>query len=106
MSPADKWMARMARAAGTTNSAVAVIGAVGEPHLMPHETTAARTLPSVVSYDATGVRCVGRPAAARVAEDPLNTFHSVKRFIGQQLRDVRDPLQPETCGGSTEVWGW
>ncbi|MBA3059572.1 MAG: Fe-S protein assembly chaperone HscA [Gammaproteobacteria bacterium] len=45
-------------------------------------------LPSVVRYLAGGGRQIGAQAQAALAQDPVNTIASVKRFMGRGLADV------------------
>ena len=72
---------------GTTNSAVAVV-IDGRPVLVPDE-KGRRTIPSVVHFAADGVATVGHSAQKMLTKDPLNTFHSVKRFMGKRFKDKK-----------------
>ncbi|KAL3139986.1 hypothetical protein ABBQ38_004272 [Trebouxia sp. C0009 RCD-2024] len=71
---------------GTTNSAVArFIGR--RPKIIKQEGEAS-TVPSVVAYLPDGKVLVGKAAQRQAGAQPLNTFYSVKRFIGRQLDDL------------------
>ena len=72
---------------GTTNSAIAIV-VDGEPVVVPDPATGANTIPSVVSYLASGDVLVGRDALRRQNADQKNTFGSVKRFIGKRFDDA------------------
>src|SRR5262249_2777553 len=66
---------------GTTNSLVAVLEADG-PRVLPDPETGERLLPSAVAFLPGGEGIVGAGARALVAERPLDTILSVKRFMG------------------------
>ncbi|HWM85453.1 MAG TPA: Fe-S protein assembly chaperone HscA [Kofleriaceae bacterium] len=70
---------------GTTNSLVAVVDN-GAPRVL-RGGEASGLLPSVVSYQADGVR-VGEAARRLAAERPRDTIASVKRFMGRSPADV------------------
>ncbi|WP_455203918.1 Fe-S protein assembly chaperone HscA [Kaarinaea lacus] len=71
---------------GTTNSLVASVRS-GIAETLPDENGNV-LLPSVVRYAADADPVVGEVAKAGVADDPLNTIVSVKRFMGRGLDDV------------------
>ncbi len=71
---------------GTTNSAVAAIGADGEPFLIT-STEGERTTPSVVALSDSGETLVGTIARRQAATNPHNTLFSVKRLMGQRFSD-------------------
>ena len=71
---------------GTTNSLVATVRS-GSAEALP-DLAGDSILPSVVHYAAGGDVLVGREAMALSAEAPLDTLHSVKRFMGRGTEDV------------------
>ncbi len=73
---------------GTTHSLVASVRS-GVAECLADEDGRA-ILPSVVRYLADGGRQIGAAAVAAMAQDPLNTIASVKRFMGRNLKDVVD----------------
>jgi len=77
---------------GTTNSLVATVRS-SVPEVIEDEQRHA-LLPSVVSYDASGVVAVGHEALARAVSDPINTVVSVKRFMGRGIDDARRQQTP------------
>ncbi len=68
---------------GTSNSCVASIDASGQPRIMTSR-QGARTLPSVVSYAASGKVLVGAPARRQALTSPRDTIFAVKRLIGRR----------------------
>ncbi|CAE8635680.1 unnamed protein product, partial [Polarella glacialis] len=52
----------------------------------------ARTTPSVVAYSKTGELLVGQIAKRQAVINNLNTFYSVKRFVGRQPSEVANEL--------------
>mmetsp|Transcript_30110 Transcript_30110/g.48302 ORF Transcript_30110/g.48302 Transcript_30110/m.48302 type:complete len:733 (+) Transcript_30110:73-2271(+) len=75
---------------GTTNSAVAAMEA-GTPTIITNA-EGARTTPSVVAYSKTGELLVGQIAKRQGVINNLNTFYSVKRFVGRQPSEVANEL--------------
>jgi molecular chaperone DnaK len=71
---------------GTTNSVVAVMEG-GKPTVIANA-EGFRTTPSVVAYAKNGDRLVGQIAKRQAVMNPLNTFYSVKRFIGRKFEEV------------------
>ncbi|MEA5463458.1 molecular chaperone DnaK [Leptothoe sp. PORK10 BA2] len=71
---------------GTTNSVVAVMEG-GKPTVIANA-EGFRTTPSVVAYAKSGDRLVGQIAKRQAVMNPVNTFYSVKRFIGRRHDEV------------------
>jgi len=71
---------------GTTNSLVAAVRA-GVPDVLSNA-EGERSTPSVVAFTKEGELLVGLQAKRQAALNPESTFHSVKRFIGCQYREV------------------
>lgn len=71
---------------GTTNSVVAVMEG-GKPTVIANA-EGFRTTPSVVAYAKSGDRLVGQIAKRQAVMNPMNTFYSVKRFIGRRHDEV------------------
>ncbi|MDV3347526.1 molecular chaperone DnaK [Leptolyngbyaceae cyanobacterium CCMR0082] len=71
---------------GTTNSVVAVMEG-GKPTVIANA-EGFRTTPSVVAYAKSGDRLVGQIAKRQAVMNPMNTFYSVKRFIGRRNDEV------------------
>jgi chaperone protein DnaK len=76
---------------GTTNSAVAFMEG-GKPVIIPNA-EGGRTTPSVVAYSKQGDRLVGQVAKRQAVVNPVNTFFSVKRFIGRKMSEVTEELK-------------
>ncbi|KAI5957024.1 hypothetical protein KGF57_003398 [Candida theae] len=70
---------------GTTNSAVAYVGADNEPHIIENE-EGRRTTPSIVAFD-NGKTLVGISAKRQAVINPQNTFFATKRLIGRKFED-------------------
>eukprot|EP00889_Picochlorum_renovo_P000307 jgi/Picre1/27337/NNA_000306.t1 len=88
---------------GTTNSAIAVLEG-DRPVIVPNE-YGHLTTPSVVSIGEEHVY-VGVKAKRMAAVDPLNTFYSVKRLIGQEMRDVSDDVKEMAYRTMQDDDGW
>ena len=73
---------------GTTNSLVATVRN-GLAETLGDE-NGKHILPSAVQYFADKPPQVGEAAKAAVAEDPMNTIVSVKRFMGRGLADIQN----------------
>ena len=73
---------------GTTNSVVAVMEG-GKPTVIANA-EGFRTTPSVVAYAKSGDRLVGQIAKRQAVMNPMNTFYSVKRFIGRRNDEVNN----------------
>ncbi|ELR96619.1 molecular chaperone DnaK [Gloeocapsa sp. PCC 73106] len=71
---------------GTTNSCVAVMEG-GKPTVIANA-EGFRTTPSVVAYAKNDDLLVGQIAKRQAVMNPLNTFYSVKRFIGRKFDEV------------------
>ena len=71
---------------GTTNSCVAVMEG-GKPVVIANA-EGFRTTPSVVAYAKNGDRLVGQIAKRQGVMNPVNTFYSVKRFMGRKYDEV------------------
>ncbi len=71
---------------GTTNSLVATVRSGMAVVLSDDQ--GRPLLPSVVSFDAQGLRAVGFEAQAKQSVDPKNTIVSVKRFMGRGVKDI------------------
>ena len=71
---------------GTTNSLVATVRS-GMAVVLSDD-GGRPLLPSVVSFDAHGLRAVGFEAQAKQSVDPKNTIVSVKRFMGRGVKDI------------------
>ena len=73
---------------GTTNSVVAVMEG-GEPVVI-NTAEGSRTLPSVVGFKKDGERLVGVTAKRQAVVNPENTIHSIKRFMGHKVDEVKN----------------
>lgn len=76
---------------GTTNSAVAFMEG-GKPAIIPNA-EGGRTTPSVVAFNKYGDRLVGQIAKRQAMVNPINTFFSIKRFIGRKMSEVTEELK-------------
>jgi chaperone protein DnaK len=76
---------------GTTNSAVAFMEG-GKPVIIPNS-EGGRTTPSVVAFSKQADRLVGQIAKRQAVVNPVNTFFSVKRFIGRKMSEVTEELK-------------
>lgn len=72
---------------GTTNSLIAFVDG-DSPHVIPDAQTGDPLLPSVVAFFADGRFVVGQEAKTLLAEQPLTTIQSVKRFMGLGMEHV------------------
>lgn len=72
---------------GTTNSAMAVVGADGKPEII-ESAEGARTTPSVAALSRSNERLVGVLAKRQSITNPKNTIFSVKRLIGRKWDDA------------------
>eukprot|EP01062_Namystynia_karyoxenos_P082967 TRINITY_DN9445_c0_g1_i1.p1 TRINITY_DN9445_c0_g1~~TRINITY_DN9445_c0_g1_i1.p1 ORF type:complete len:696 (+),score=228.24 TRINITY_DN9445_c0_g1_i1:68-2089(+) len=70
---------------GTKNS---VVGAAAGDRVTIIPVDGHRTTPSVVSFLPSGERLVGRPAVARLVQDPTRTVYDAKRLIGRDFSDA------------------
>jgi chaperone protein DnaK len=76
---------------GTTNSAVAFMEG-GKPSIISNA-EGGRTTPSVVAFSKKGDRLVGQIAKRQAMVNPINTFYSIKRFIGRKMSEVTQELK-------------
>jgi molecular chaperone DnaK (HSP70) len=70
---------------GTTNSSISTCWPEGHPRLLRDE-EGSGIIPSVVSFTDKGETIIGQKAKQRLLVDLENTFYSIKRFIGRDLR--------------------
>ncbi len=70
---------------GTTNSCVSTCWPNGQPRLL-RDGTGIGVIPSVVSFVEDDRVEVGHKGKLRVLQDPQNTFYSIKRFVGRDMR--------------------
>lgn len=75
---------------GTTNSVISVLQGAN-PIIVPN-CEGYRTTPSVVGYSSQGKQFVGHKAKRQNVINPLNTFYSVKRFIGCKFFDIESEI--------------
>eukprot|EP01035_Chromulina_nebulosa_P024586 gene24586-32019_t len=75
---------------GTTNSVISVLEGAN-PNVIPNA-EGGRTTPSVVAYTTNGETLVGQIAKRQAVVNPLNTFSSVKRFIGCNFEEIKDEI--------------
>ena len=71
---------------GTTNSVIAYLEKEGPQVTVNSE--GQRTTPSVVAFNNQGELLVGQKAKRQAISNPENTFYSVKRFIGCNVKEV------------------
>lgn len=89
---------------GTTHSLVASVRS-GSAACLP-DPAGRVILPSVVRYDAEGVKSVGEDALATADADSRNTIFSVKRLMGRGFKDVQALNLPYTLvdeGGMVQI---
>src|SRR5689334_7187808 len=70
---------------GTTNSCVAVME--GGSARVIENTEGARTTPSVVAFQDSGLRLVGVIAKRQATVNPCFTYSAIKRLIGRNFED-------------------
>ena len=70
---------------GTTNSSISTCWPEGHPRLI-RDVEGSGIIPSVVSFTDKGETIIGLKAKQRLLVDLENTFYSIKRFIGRDLR--------------------
>jgi len=70
---------------GTTNSTISTCWPEGHPRLI-RDDEGSGIIPSVVSFTEKGKHIVGQKAKQRMLIDMENTFYSIKRFIGRDMR--------------------
>jgi len=71
---------------GTTYSVTAILEG-GKPVVIPN-LEGDKTTPSVVAFESDGTAVVGRNAKRQAIVNPLNTYFSVKRYMGKKNRDL------------------
>nr|YP_010444151.1 heat shock protein 70 [Haramonas pauciplastida]YP_010444175.1 heat shock protein 70 [Haramonas pauciplastida]UTE95037.1 heat shock protein 70 [Haramonas pauciplastida]UTE95061.1 heat shock protein 70 [Haramonas pauciplastida] len=76
---------------GTTNSVAAVVEGGKTTVIVNSE--GERTTPSIVAYTKKGEVLVGQIAKRQAVINPVNTFSSVKRFIGSKFSEVKNNLK-------------
>lgn len=90
---------------GTTNSCVAVME--GNDPTVITNSEGQRTTPSIVAFTSKGERLVGQPAKNQMVTNAENTVYSIKRFMGQKLKDLPGELDKTpyklVTGNSGEV---
>ncbi|TXT67604.1 MAG: chaperone Hsp70, co-chaperone with DnaJ [Promethearchaeota archaeon] len=70
---------------GTSNSACAVLNAVGKPEIVPAaegRTLGGKAFPSYVAFDENGRKIVGEPARRQALSNPEGTITGIKRKMG------------------------
>ena len=75
---------------GTTNSCVSVLE--GNEPLVIANSEGKRTTPSVVAFIEGGERKVGDPAKRQAITNPTKTIYSIKRFMGETFKQVKDEI--------------
>jgi len=75
---------------GTTNSCIAILEG-GCPVIIANA-EGFRTTPSVVAYAKNGDCLVGQTAKRQAVKNPINTFYSVKRFLGREYSEVTNEI--------------
>ncbi len=89
---------------GTSNSACAVINAVGKPEIVPAaegRTLGGKAFPSYVAFDENGRKIVGEPARRQALSNPEGTITAIKRKMGTtykanvQVGNERKDFSPE-----------
>ncbi len=71
---------------GTTNSVVALMEGADPKVIINAE--GGRLTPSVIAFTESGERLVGQVAKRQAITNPLNTIHSIKRFMGRRRSEV------------------
>lgn len=72
---------------GTTNSVVSYFEKDKGKIILTNEGD--RLLPSVIGFTKNGERLVGGPAKSQIVTNPLNTVHSIKRFMGKKFSEIK-----------------
>ncbi len=76
---------------GTTNSCISIIDG-REPTVITNS-EGGRTTPSVVAFAKNGERLVGHIAKRQSITNPEQTIHSVKRFMGCRISEVKNDVE-------------
>jgi len=74
---------------GTSNSACAVLNAVGKPEIVPAaegRTLGGKAFPSYVAFDENGRKIVGEPARRQALSNPDGTITGIKRKMGTSYK--------------------
>ncbi|MEJ2248454.1 MAG: molecular chaperone DnaK [Candidatus Lokiarchaeota archaeon] len=74
---------------GTSNSACAVLNAVGKPEIIPAaegRTLGGKAFPSYVAFDENGRKIVGEPARRQALSNPEGTVTAIKRKMGTSYK--------------------
>lgn len=74
---------------GTSNSACAVLNAVGKPEIVPAaegRTLGGKAFPSYVAFDENGRKIVGEPARRQALSNPEGTITGIKRKMGTSYK--------------------
>ncbi|MFO7796645.1 MAG: molecular chaperone DnaK [Promethearchaeati archaeon] len=74
---------------GTSNSACAVLNAVGKPEIVPAaegRTLGGKAFPSYVAFDENGRKIVGEPARRQALSNPDGTVTGIKRKMGTSYK--------------------
>ncbi len=74
---------------GTSNSACAVLNAVGKPEIVPAaegRTLGGKAFPSYVAFDEEGRKIVGEPARRQALSNPDGTITGIKRKMGTSYK--------------------
>ncbi len=74
---------------GTSNSACAVLNAVGKPEIVPAaegRTLGGKAFPSYVAFDENGRKVVGEPARRQALSNPEGTITAIKRKMGTSYK--------------------
>ncbi len=75
---------------GTTNSVVSYFEKNKGKIILTNEGD--RLLPSVIGFTKNGERLVGGPAKSQIVTNPLNTVHSIKRFMGKKFSEIKHEI--------------
>ncbi len=76
---------------GTTNSVCAIMEGANPKIIINSE--GSRTTPSIVAYTPRKELLVGQIAKRQTILNPLNTFSSIKRFIGSKYEEVLEDIE-------------
>jgi molecular chaperone DnaK len=74
---------------GTSNSACAVLNAMGKPEIIPAaegRTLGGKAFPSFVAFDENGRKIVGEPARRQAVSNPDGTVTAIKRKMGLKYK--------------------
>ncbi len=100
---------------GTSNSACAVINAIGKPEIVPAAegtTLGGKAFPSYVAFNEQGQKIVGEPARRQAVSNPDGTITAIKRKMGTsykaKIKVGSEEIDPyfasiSYCGSATAV---